>query len=74
MAGKTFSACGVSIGVGAEVSAEEQLAGAGYGNGDTLGVCEFTSKTCPVCKKKDVRTRRTSTRIVDLDHGCVRKL
>lgn len=73
VAGQTFSACGVSIGSGEGTSAEGQLNGAGYGNKATE-TCEFTSKKCPICKNKNVRTKRTATRIVDLDYGCVRKL
>lgn len=32
--------------------------------------CEFISKKCPICHKKNVRTRSTKTEIIGIDCGC----
>lgn len=53
--GLIFSACGVTLTVnGIDGSTENKLEQAGYGNKDDK--CEFTSKQCPECGKKDVKT------------------
>ena len=59
--GKVFSGCGSSASAEGESSSstEGQFNELGYGNGtkfDANGKCEFTSKKCPKCHKKNVKT------------------
>ncbi len=58
--GLSFSACGVTL--NADGTNGNQFEQAGYGS-KTDKDCEFTSKSCPMCGSKNVRTKVTSTRI-----------
>lgn len=58
--GVSFSACGVTL--NADGSSGNQFEQAGYGN-KTDKDCEFTSKECPMCGTKNVKTKVTKTRI-----------
>lgn len=52
--GTTYSGCGASVGANGELGASGQLEASGFGN--KAGDCEFISKECPKCHKKDVKT------------------
>ena len=56
LSGKSFSACGGTLRAdGLDQSTESSMQSAGYGNKSKD--CEFTSKECPECHKKNVRTK-----------------
>lgn len=65
----SFSGCGASV--SAESLAEGQLSESGYGN-KTTDKCEFISKSCPMCKAKNVKTKVTKTQISG-SCGCSKK-
>ncbi len=67
--GVSFSACGVTL--NADGSSGNQFEQAGYGN-KTDEDCEFTSKECPMCGTKNVKTKVTKTHISG-SCGCSKK-
>lgn len=69
MAGDTFDGCGVSVS-----GVADQLNESGYGNkSNEDGDCDFTSKQCPKCNERNVRTivrKRNGKKHISGSCGC----
>jgi hypothetical protein len=67
-AGKSFSACGVTL--GAEGMSENEFEQAGYGNKTGEKDCEFVSKKCPVCGEKNAKTKSKDGKYYHIGKKC----